>query len=236
MKNLTRFIKEQRILDPSELVLEGRIKNMSETEWLNSKYKRYQGAYVQELFGDASHTHAICGILRKDVDKWKDELSQNKGISKIKTVKTKFDCAILYFKYDRTKDEEYKDAVAGEDEEERKAAEKFAEEVKNADTSKYSTDDKHIAKMKSYFNKHSDPERLINSIKDDKKLVARWIAAMLINWADAVCAFGNEIERRKLLNKAEIVAYTEKYKEQKVDDSDMKRLNKEEEQLVSRWI
>ena len=92
--------------------------------------------------------------------------------------------------------------------------------------------------MKDYFNKHSDPERLVKSIKDDKKLVARWIAAMKINWPEAVSVFGYEIERKKLLTKAEIVAYGEKYKgeDEQVDDSDMKRLDKETKKIADSWI
>lgn len=242
MKTLNRFIREQRTLNPNELLLEGRIKSMSETEWLNSLYggSWLSGGnqYVQSLF-DNVQTHALYGISRDSVNDWKEKLSKNKGISRFRKVNANSKYyAILCFKYDRSKDEKYQEALAGEAESERKAAEKFAEDVKNADTSKYSTDDKHIAKMKAYFNKHSDPERLVKSIKDDKKLVARWIAAMKINWPEAVSVFGYEIEHKKLLTKAEIVAYGEKYKadSEKVDDSDMKRLDKETQKLVDSWI
>jgi hypothetical protein len=38
MKSLNRYIREQRTLDASELITEGRIKNMSDIEWLNSLY------------------------------------------------------------------------------------------------------------------------------------------------------------------------------------------------------
>ena len=99
-----------------------------------------------------------------------------------------------------------------DEEAEKKAAEKFANDVQNADTSKYKTDEKHIAKMKAYFDKQSDPERLVKSIKDDNKLVARWIAAIKMGWEEAISVFGHAISDRKLLTKAEIVAYTEKYK------------------------
>jgi len=238
MKSFNRFIREQRTLNISDLVLEGRIKNMSDTEWLNYQYgsgDRY-GVYVQSLF-DKVQTHALYGISRDSVDEWKERLSKNKGISRFRKVNANSKYyAILCFKYDRSKDESYQEAVDGEAAREKEAAEKFEEEVKNADTSKYSTDQKHIDKMKGYFNKHSDPERLVKSIKDDKKLVARWLAAMLISWPEAVSVFGYEIENRKLLNKAEIVAYTEKYKDQKVDDSDMKRLDKETKKISESWI
>ena len=103
---------------------------------------------------------------------------------------------------------------------------------------KYKTDEKHIKKMKDYFNKRSDPERLVKSIKDDNKLVARWIAAIKIGWEEAISVFGYAITDKKLLTKAEIVAYTEKYKadDEKVDDSDMKRLDKETKKISESWI
>ena len=241
MKSFNRYIREQCTLDPAELVMEGRIKNMSETEWLNSLYgegRGTYGVYIQPLF-DNVQTHALYGISRDSVNDWKERLSKNKGISRFRKVNANSKYyAILCFKYDQSKDERYKNAVAGEDEREKKAAEEFADSVKNANTSKYSTDDKHIAKMKGYFNKHSDPERLVKSIKDDKKLVARWIAAIKIGWPEAVSVFGYEIEKKKLLTKAEIVAYSEKYKadEEKVDDSDMKRVDKETKKLIDSWI
>ena len=241
MKTLNRFIREQRTLDPSELIIEGRIKSMSDTEWLNSLYGDGRGAYgvyIQSLF-DNVQTHALYGISRDSVNDWKERLSKNKGINRFRKVNANSKYyAILCFKYDQSKDEQYNNAVAGEAEKERKAAEQFDTDVKNADTSKYTTDDKHITKMKAYFNKHSDPERLVKSIKDDKKLVARWIAAIKIGWPEAVSVFGYEIEHKKLLTKAEIVAYSEKYKaeDEKVDDSDMNRLSKDEKKLAESWI
>ena len=242
MKSLNRYIRETRTLDTYELITEGRIKNMSETEWLNSLYGSRgwgsSGTYVQSLF-DKVQTHALYGISRDEVNDWKERLGKNKGISRFRKVNANSKYyAILCFKYDRSKDEKYQEAVTGEAEAERKAAEKFAEDVKNADTSKYATDQKHIDKMKAYFNKHSDPERLVKSIKDDKKLVARWIAAIKIGWPEAVSVFGYEIEHKKLLTKAEIVAYSEKYgaEEEKVDDSDMKRLDKETKKIAESWI
>lgn len=243
MKSLNRFIREQRQLDPNELITEGRIKNMSDNEWLNSLYCNRSsyyggGVYIQSIY-DNVQTHALYGISRDSVNDWKEKLSKNKGISRFRKVNANSKYyAILCFKYNPEKDETRKDAITGEAEQEKKAAEKFAEEVKNADTSKYGTDEKHIKKMKDYFNKHSDPERLVKSIKDDKKLVARWIAAMKINWPEAVSVFGYEIERKKLLTKAEIVAYGEKYKgeDEQVDDSDMKRLDKETKKIADSWI
>lgn len=244
MKSLNRFIREQRQLDPNELITEGRIKNMSDDEWLNSLYCNRSsyyggGTYIQSIY-DPHQNYALYGLHDKeDLNAAKEKMKSNKGITKFRQVKVKHSgYYILCFYYDAAKDQKRKDAITGEDEQEKKAAEKFAEEVKNANTSKYETDDKHIKKMKDYFNKNSDPERLVKSIKDDKKLVARWIAAMKINWPEAVSVFGYEIERKKLLTKAEIVAYGEKYKgkDEQVDDSDMKRLDKETKKIADSWI
>jgi len=235
MKSFNRYIREQRTLDSAELVMEGKIKNMSDTEWLNSLYGG-SGRYIQDVF-DNVQTHALYGIHKDELENWKEKLSKNKGINRFRKVNANSKYyVILCFKYDKSKDQSYQDALNGEAERERKEAEKFADDVKNADTSKYSTDDKHIKKMKDYFNKRSDPERLVKSIKDDKKLVARWIAAMLIGWPEAVSVFGYEIKTKKLLSEAEIVAYTEKYKDQKVDDSDMNRLDKETKKIAESWI
>jgi len=234
MKSLQRIIKEERMLDSKSLLLEGKIKSMDETKWLNYLYSNGR-SYIQSVY-DPKQTHALYGIYKDEVDGWKEELKKNKGISSFRVVKTKHEYAIICFKYDRSKDQLYKDAIDGEAEKERKAAEEFDNEVKNADTTKYSCNDKDINKMKEYFNKRSDPNRLANSIKDPSKLVARWIASMMISWEDAASALGYEIGHRKILTKAEIVAYTEKYKDQKVDDSDMNRLDKEVEKIATSWI
>lgn len=246
MKSLNRYIREQRTLDVSELITEGRIKNMSDIEWLNSLYglgsnswlSGNSGVYIQNIY-DNVQTHALYGISRDSVNDWKEKLSKNKGIGRFRKVNANSKYyAILCFKYDPEKDEERKEAISGEAEQEKKAAEKFANDVKNADTSKYKTDDKHIKKMKDYFNKRSDPERLVKSIKDDNKLVARWIAAIKMGWEEAISVFGRAITDKKLLTKAEIIAYTEKYKadDEKVDDSDMNRLDKETKKIAESWI
>jgi hypothetical protein len=58
MKSLNRYIREQRTLDASELITEGRIKNMSDVEWLNSLYglgsnswlSGNSGVYIQNIY------------------------------------------------------------------------------------------------------------------------------------------------------------------------------------------
>ena len=138
MKSLNRYIKETRTLDTNELITEGRIKNMSDTEWLNSLYGEDRGAYgvyIQSLY-DTVQTHALYGISRDSVNDWKERLSKNKGISRFRKVNANSKYyAILCFKYDRSKDQSYQDALNGEAAKEKAAAEKFADDVKNADTS-----------------------------------------------------------------------------------------------------
>ena len=54
------------------------------------------------------------------------------------------------------------------------------EEFRNTDLTRFTYTQKDIDKMKQYYNKRSNPERLVASIKDDNKLVARWISAIII--------------------------------------------------------
>jgi len=242
MKNLNRYLREQRYLDINEIITEGRLQNMNDNEWLTSLYcgdrwYDHRGMYIQPVF-DITQNFALYGIDADDLEEWKNKLKANKGISKFRQQKLKSGYAILSFHYDAEKDQERQDAINNEKSKEAEAAKKFEEEVKNADTTKYTTNAKHIQKMKDYFNKRSDPERLVKSIKDDDKLVARWIAAMKIDWPEAISCFAYEIAERKLLTKAEVVAYSEKYKadEEKVDDTDMKRLDKETKKISESWI
>ena len=51
-------------------------------------------------------------------------------------------------------------------------------------------------KMEQYRKKGSNPTRLVNSIKDNNKLVRRWLAAVFMEWDDAIKVFGNEIDKR----------------------------------------
>lgn len=51
-------------------------------------------------------------------------------------------------------------------------------------------------KMEQYRKKGSNPNRLVNSIKDNNKLVRRWLAAVFMEWDDAIKVFGNEIDKR----------------------------------------
>ena len=55
---------------------------------------------------------------------------------------------------------------------------------------------KHHEKMEGYMKKGSDPKRLIATIKDDKKLINRWYAAIDLEWDDAILSFGDAVSKR----------------------------------------
>lgn len=247
MKSFDRYIREQRELNINDLVLEGYLATFTDLEWLNyyycgDKHRRSWGGRYVDTWSSAQNIFRMENI---PMDSYKDQratLKSNKAISDIHSERYKVRSGDIYysirFKYDASQDEFRKQAIDDEDAREKKKAEEFKKAVEAADTSKYTTDEKHIAKMKAYFNKRSDPERLVKSIKDNNKLVARWIAAIKIGWEDAISVFGSEVEERKLLTHVEVVAYTEKYgvEDEKVDDSDMKILGKTEKKLVDSWI
>ena len=65
----------------------------------------------------------------------------------------------------------------------------------------------HMEKMESYMNKGSKPERLIKSIKDDKKLFNRWFAAIKLNWVEAYKEFGKALEDRGVFTLPELHSF-----------------------------
>ena len=54
-------------------------------------------------------------------------------------------------------------------------------------------------KMKEYYEKHSDPNRLVKSITDHRKLLARWAVAVMMDWPEAITAFTMAIKKAYLL-------------------------------------
>lgn len=78
----------------------------------------------------------------------------------------------------------------------------------NNRTGKYEWDyAKHLNKMKGYMNKGSKPKVLVATIKDNRKLMNRWIAATQLEWDAAIEAFGQAIEDRGLFTLEEQHAY-----------------------------
>ena len=51
-------------------------------------------------------------------------------------------------------------------------------------------------KVNQYFNKKSNPQRLVNSIKDRAKLVRRWWMFVSLGWEEAGQVFRSEIVKR----------------------------------------
>ena len=245
MKSIIDYINEVRELDPKSLMAEGRIQTMSDNDWLNqlycnsnSKFSMYNKIYIEKCYG-AVQNFALYGISTDIVNEWKEQLAKNKGITRFRTVKAiDKSFSIIYFKYNKDKDQIRKEAEDKEASEEKAAADRFASAVRNADTSKYVATTADITKMKGYYNKRSNPERLVKSIKDDTKLVSRWIAAIKINWPEAVSIFGSAIVDRHILTKAKLTAYKNKYSQEseRVDDSDIKRLDDKTKKVANSWI
>lgn len=68
----------------------------------------------------------------------------------------------------------------------------------------------HYEKMSAYKDKGSKPKRLVNSIKDNSKLVMRWLVAIDIDWIDCALVFRDEIIDREILTAEELDAYVVK--------------------------
>ena len=64
-----------------------------------------------------------------------------------------------------------------------------------------------INKMKSYKDKGSKPEKLVSSIKNQERLIKRWIAAMEIDWKEAADTFKDEIIKRKYYTEEELFVF-----------------------------
>lgn len=70
-----------------------------------------------------------------------------------------------------------------------------------------SEENAHYNKMEAYKKKGSKPIRLLNSIKDRKKLVYRWYVAIVLNWLECAKVFKQGIIDRGYYNEDELDAY-----------------------------
>ena len=206
-----------KILKTDEFINEGRFANMKDTEWLNTLYCGYANlnarTYIQPLY-DRVQNFAMYGVFTEDVDKQKERLKQNGGITRFRVVTANDKhFSIICFLYNPKKDKKRQEALQGEAEKERVEFENFRKEVNAVDTTKYSASEKDVEKMKEHLNKGIKPSRLVSLIKDPNKLVNMWLAAIEIGWKDAISEFSYKILSRKILSKAEITAYSEKYKQ-----------------------
>ena len=211
----------------------------NDVTWLSNKYCSGR-SYIQSLF-DPVQNYAIYGITKDQAESLKISMKASKCISRFRTVKTNGGYyVILCFKYDRSKDKErdeyIKTSKQVEAERARLAKQKFDNDVANADTDKFKLSQKDITKIKGYYNKRSDPEALVRSIKDNNKLVARWIAAMEIDWKEAAEAFETAIKMRHVLTNPEIEAYKIKYSSVKANTSDLKKMDDNDVDLSSNSI
>ena len=50
--------------------------------------------------------------------------------------------------------------------------------------------------MKAYYQKKSDPSKMANRVAKATELAQRWYCAVLLEWDEAIQAFGAEIEQR----------------------------------------
>ena len=91
------------------------------------------------------------------------------------------------------------------------AKRKFNMEVDATNTDKYAPTTRDWMKMVDYKNKHSNPERVANSCKDNNKIVARYIIANTLGWKEAVKAFKDRIYELNILNDVQLEAYRRKY-------------------------
>ena len=68
---------------------------------------------------------------------------------------------------------------------------------------------KDIEKMNDYHNRHSKPERLVNSIKNNEKLVRRFAVAVNMKWDEAIDEFGKALVNRGIYKQEEVDKYIE---------------------------
>ena len=101
----------------------------------------------------------------------------------------------LEYEYYPNKDEELYNKLT-------EAKNKFEAEVSAVNTDKYAPTVRDWMKMIDYKNRHSNPERVANSCKDNNKIVARYIIANTLGWKEAVKAFKDRIYDLNILNDA----------------------------------
>ena len=68
-------------------------------------------------------------------------------------------------------------------------------------------EDRDWNKAEEYFNKKSNPQRLVNSIKDRTKLIRRWFIYVALGWEEAAQIFREEIIKRGYYTEDELDSY-----------------------------
>ena len=140
--------------------------------------------------------------VREDLQKIQEYIKKHKEFkiisSKIQTLQQ------IQVEYNFKKDDDLQFALAD-------AKRKFNMEVDATDTDKYAPTMRDWLKMIDYKNRHSNPERVANSCKDNNKIVARYIIANTLGWKEVVKAFKYRIYDLDILNDAQLEAYRRKY-------------------------
>ena len=192
-------------------------------QWISDKFKRvpqcYHGFYsgwsnsgaIYIHFGDViegkpinvyvdnrSYVTNIKDDLEKIVEYMKDHKEFKLKAASIARKER------LEYEYYPNKDEELYNKLT-------EAKNKFEAEVSAVNTDKYAPTVRDWMKMIDYKNRHSNPERVANSCKDNNKIVARYIIANTLGWKEAVKAFKDRIYDLNILNDAQLEAYRRKY-------------------------
>ena len=91
-------------------------------------------------------------------------------------------------------------------------------------------------KMKEYYNKASNPERLAASIKDKDKLIKRYGAAVVLGWKEAQSAFARELRSRGIMDEEARLKYRNRLDKIEVDKSGMKAFSDIEKKVADSWV
>ena len=140
--------------------------------------------------------------VKEDLQKIQEYIKKHKEFkiisSKIQTLQQ------IQVEYNFKKDDDLQLALAD-------AKRKFNIDVDATNTDEYAPTIRDWMKMIDYKNRHSNPERVANSCKDNNKIVARYIIANTLGWKEAVNAFKDRIYNLNILNDAQLEAYRRKY-------------------------
>ena len=99
----------------------------------------------------------------------------------------------LHFEYYLNKDEELYNAIEA-------AKNQFEQDVQAETADEFAPTRRDWEKMIGYMNNHSNPERVAKSCKDHNKIVARYIIAKTLGWAEAAREFLYKIKNENILS------------------------------------
>ena len=169
----------------------------------NGKLKLYIGSvYQDQPIKITINSYLVYYNIKEDLQKIQEYIKKHKEFkiisSKIQTLQQ------IQVEYNFKKDDDLQLALT-------EAKRNFDMEVDATDTDEYAPTLRDWMKMIDYKNRHSNPERVANSCKDNNKIVARYIIASTLGWNEAVKAFKYRIYELNILNDAQLEAYRRKY-------------------------